>query len=107
MKRPSQQVAGGPRLREVRPAVAGRPALGRAADALSTAASLRLGAPMGVSSEDAELLADFADFMSGEEEELEAGLLPEADRTFKDRLRRRLWRTFVMGYLRGGGNSTH
>lgn len=65
-----------------------------------------MAAPIVVAAEEAELLADFADFMSGDEE-FDNGLLPNPDPTFKERLRRRLWRTFVMGYLRGGGDSTH
>lgn len=100
MKRLSQAVAGGPRNRPVKSAVAGRPAQSRVADVASILAS-----PTSTpTTEEADLLADFADFMS-EEEELEPGLLPTPDAMFKERLRRRLWRTFVLSDLRGGGET--
>jgi hypothetical protein len=59
-----------------------------------------------LATEEADLLNDFADFMSGEEE-LDLGLLPAPDATFRERLRRRLWRSFVLSYLRGGGKASH
>ncbi len=104
MKRSSHEVAGGPRYRDVRPAVAGRRVPSVPVDVFSTASHVP--GPMAIAVEEAELLADFADFMSGEEE-IESSFLPTPDPSFRDRLRRRLWRGFVISYARNGGDSTH
>jgi len=87
----------------LRPAVAGRPSSNPTLDVFSIVSSTY--DPIVVAAAEAELMADFADFMNGEDE-LDSGLLPTPDPTFKERLRRRLWRTFLMSYLRGG-DSTH
>jgi hypothetical protein len=105
MKRSSQEVAGGPKLRDLRTAVAGRPA-SPAASNVATAATGAEGQTQALASEEADLLTVFADFMSADEE-LDLGLLPTPDSTFKERLRRRLWRTFALSYLRGSGGTPH
>jgi hypothetical protein len=105
MKRSSHEVAGGPRLRNLPRAVAGRPAPSAGVDVFTTRPALRRD-PIAIAAEEAEVLADFAEFMNAEDD-FESGPLPPPDQTFKERLRRRLWRTFVMGFLRGGGDSTH
>ena len=60
--------------------------------------------PMGISESDAELMADFADFMSGDRG-FEDGELPPPDPHFREQLRRRLWRTHVLANLRDGGET--
>ena len=63
--------------------------------------------PMGTAESDSELMADFADFMSGGSESEHAELPPPAP-LFREQLRRRLWRTLVLAHLRdGGGGETH
>jgi len=104
MKRSSLEVAGVPRLRDPRPAVAGRPGRLEAVEVFSTASVMS--EPSAFAPEETEILIDFADFMGGLEE-ADAAPVPSADPSFRDRLRRRLWRIFVNGSLRGGGRSTH
>ena len=55
--------------------------------------------PLGVHQSDAELLADFTDFMQGDAS-FDDGSLAPPDPSFRDRLRRRLWRTHVQVNLR-------
>ncbi len=62
--------------------------------------------PMGTAQEDAELLADFADFMGFDGDFERCGLLPP-DPGFRERLRRRLWRTHVMTRLRDRRDEPH
>ncbi len=105
MKRSSHEVAGGPRLGSVQPAVASRRAP-NATKVVVSPSSISATHPMArVAADDAALLRDFVDFMGGDED-LDPGLLAAPNPTFRERLRRRLWRTFVMTYLRGG-DSTH
>jgi len=105
VKLSSQEVAGGRRLREEESPVAGQPA-SSAVREVATASFVVRGPAAKLVADEAELLADFADFMSGEEE-LELGLVPTPDPTFKERLRRRLWRVFIMTSIRGGGDTSH
>jgi hypothetical protein len=104
MKRSSFEVAGGPRLRNPHAAVAGRRRRVVAVDVFSPFKAMP--DPLRIAPEEAGLLTDFADFMSGGEE-AESGPTSILDTGFRERLRRRLWRTFVMGSLRGGSPSTH
>ncbi len=59
---------------------------------------------MGEKQDDAELLAEFADFMIGDSETDLGELLPP-DPVFRERLLRRLWRTHVMAHLRDRGET--
>ncbi len=65
---------------------------------------LTLDDPMRTAESDAELMADFADFMSGGDA-LDDGTLPAPDPIFREQLRRRLWRTHVHTHLRDGGET--
>lgn len=59
--------------------------------------------------EDGMLLDDFADFVGGEDD-AEEGFAKQisserrSNSDFRERLRARLWRTFVHSHLRSGGN---
>ena len=55
--------------------------------------------PLGVHQSDSELLADFSDFMQGDTV-FEDGCPSPPDPAFRDRLRRRIWRTHVHANLR-------
>lgn len=101
MKRSSHELAGGPRLGSVQPAVAGRRAP-EATKVVASTSSISATHPMAQGAADeAALLRDFVDFMGGDED-LDPGLLPAPDPTFRERLRRRFWWIFVMTYLRDG-----
>ena len=102
MKRTNEDVVGRPRMREMRRDVAGV----SIAPPILEVASFRhaLDDPMGTEQSDARLLADFEEFMSGDTE-IESGELPPPDPVFRERLRRRLWRTHVMTHLRDGGET--
>ena len=103
MKRTNQDVVGRPRLRPLRTEVAGLPA--SIAGGLEVASfRLALDDPMGAGAEEASLMADFVDFMSGEAQ-IERGEVPPPDPIFRERLRRRLWQRHVMTYLRDGGET--
>ncbi|MEM9176770.1 MAG: hypothetical protein AAGC67_16220 [Myxococcota bacterium] len=60
--------------------------------------------PMGTAETDADLMAEFAEFMDGDKA-FDRGELPEPDSGFRERLRRRLWRTHVLANLRDGGET--
>jgi hypothetical protein len=106
MKRPSQDVAGRAKAREDRPHVhvVGQSGGRRATDSVSYCRGLY--DPSSTVAEDAALLEDFADFLAGDDAS-DAELLPTPDPAFKERLRRRLWRTFAGSTLRGRGNEIH
>lgn len=103
MKRSNADVIGRPRLVNLRSDVAGA----RLSFPNSDVASFRhtFDDPMGSAREETQLLADFADFMTGDAQ-FESGELPLPDPVFRERLRRRLWRTHVMTHL-GDGGETH
>jgi len=105
MKRSSLEVAGGPRLRDRRPAVAGLPSRAATVEVFSRVSAVS--DPLLFAPGEAELLTDFADFMMSGLDEADSGPVVNSDPTFRDRLRRRLWRNFVTGYRRGGSHSTH
>jgi hypothetical protein len=104
MKRPSQDLAGGPKIRDVRPDVAGQSISRDAGDVASYCHALR--DSMSSAADHAALIEDFADFLVGDEG-FEAGRLPAADRVFRERLRRRLWRHYVVSNLRNVGKKAH
>lgn len=100
MKRIGQDVAGRPTLGTSRRDVAGLSSV----PSWPSVASVRnafpptLDDPADTVAEEAILLADFADFMSTEvDDEILAKLGPDPD--FRERLRSRLWRTFVQTHL--------
>ncbi len=81
------------------------------ADVSGTIAGLDVGTfrrviddPFGVHQSDAELLADFTDFMDGEAS-FDDGSLAPPDPVFRERLRRRLWRAHVQVNLRDLGET--
>jgi hypothetical protein len=62
--------------------------------------------PTAAFAEDEMLLEDFADFVSDGDEmfaEPSMSALRAASSDFRERLRGRLWRTFVQAHLRNGG----
>jgi len=102
MKRSNEDVIGRPRLQDLKSDVAGASML----SAIPDVASFRhaLDDPMRTAQDDAQLLADFEDFMTGDSQ-LESVGLPSPGPVFRERLRRRLWRTHVMTHLRDGGGT--
>jgi hypothetical protein len=56
--------------------------------------------------DDAALIEDFAEFIGGDEY-FETGMLAAPDPVFQERLRRRLWRSYVVSHLRNAGKETH
>jgi hypothetical protein len=97
VKRPVQEVAGGPRTRIGRPDVAGRSTPKQLFDTVACAPDLR--DPMATGAAGAMLVQDFIEFLSDEEPLVpEPGSIP--DPSFVDRLRSRLWRDHVMARLR-------
>lgn len=102
MKRSNEDVIGRPRLANLRSDVAGA----RLPSPILEVASFRhaFDDPMGTAREEAQLLADFADFMTGDAQ-FESGELPLPNPVFRERLRRRLWRTHLMTHLRDGGET--
>lgn len=104
VKRPSQDVAGRPKLRDVRPAVAGQSISRSTTDVASYCHSLH--DPISTAADDAALIEDFVDFLAGGEG-FETGGLPAIDPAFMERLRRRLWRNYVVSHLRNVGKEPH
>lgn len=104
MKRPIQDVAGRPREREVRPDVAGRIILRRTSDLESCCHMFR--DSMTTASEEASLIEDFRDFLAGDEDFDSVGR-PEPDPIFRERLRRKVWRQFVVSQLGSTGGNIH
>jgi hypothetical protein len=56
--------------------------------------------------DDATLIEEFREFLTGNEG-FDAIGSPVPDPIFSERLRRRLWRNFVLSHLRSGGKKTH
>jgi len=104
MKRPSQDVAGRPRVRNVRPDVAGRSISSSQVELTSYCRALY--DPASTAVDDAALIEDFTEFIGGDEY-FETGKLPAPDPVFQERLRRRLWRSYVVSYLRNAGKEIH
>jgi len=104
MKRPSEDVAGRPKVRDAGPDVAGQSISSNSIDGASHCHDLY--DPMSTAADDAALIEDFADFL-GCDEDFEAGGLPAPDPVFKERLRRRLWRHYVVSHLRNAGKEPH
>ena len=102
MKRSNEDVVGRPRSAAMTQDVAGAPIAPRSLDVASFRHALD--DPMGTAETDAELMAEFAEFMDGDQA-FERGELPEPDPMFRERLRRRLWRTHVLANLRDGGET--
>jgi hypothetical protein len=89
VKRPSQDVAGGPKVRDRSVDVAGRSISSGAIDVARTRHGLYN--TSWAAADRAALIADFMDFLSATEG-LEGGARFLPDSAFKERLRRRLWR---------------
>lgn len=104
MNRPSQDVAGRPKIRAARLEVAGSEFSRRTTDVASYRRALH--GPMSTAAAEAALLEDFADFLLGDEG-FEAGRLPAPDPAFRERLRRRLWRNHIVSTLCNVGKETH
>lgn len=112
MKRTMSDVVGRPLRRDYRLDVAGRSGQSSVLDVASYREefsprlddSRGLDDSFGTAESDAELMADFADFMSGGSE-FEDGELPPPDPHFREQLRRRLWRTHVVVNLRDGSDT--
>ena len=60
---------------------------------------------MSTAADDAALLEDFMEFLS-DAHEIELGSARAPDPVFRESLRSRLWRNFVLAYLRKG-HETH
>lgn len=112
MKRIDEHVAGRPKSGHERRDRAGMRPIPQWANVASFQHALRrsvrssLDDPTAAFAEDAMLLEDFADFVSGGDErftEPSMSALRAASLEFRERLRRRLWRTFVQTHLRDGG----
>lgn len=104
MKRPSQDVAGRPRVHPTRSNVAGRSISQNSNELASVCHVFR--DPMSSAIDDATLIEEFREFLTGNEG-FDAIGLPAPDPIFSERLRRRLWRNFVLSYLENGGKKTH
>jgi len=104
MKRPSQDVAGRPRVHPARSNVAGRSISQHSNDLASVCHVIR--DPMPSAIDDATLIEEFREFLTGNEG-FDAIGWPAPDPIFSERLRRRLWRNFVHSYLSNGGKETH
>ena len=108
MKRPLQDVAGRPKVRDSVPDVAGRMVSPRTLDfdlhRQSYCHVLR--DPLPTAADDATLIEDFRDFLAGDEGS-DSERLPPPDPIFRDRLRRRLWRNFVHSQLGKSGEKFH
>ena len=102
MKRVNEDVVGRPKPSGVSRDVAGSTIPLNMNDVASYRHALN--DPMGTAIEDESLMADFEDFMSGEQSFVN-GDLPAPDPAFRERLRRRLWRTHVMTHLREPGDT--
>jgi hypothetical protein len=105
MKRSNQDVVGGPRgecgVRDVagNGSGGGRQEVASYRFALGGRAELEA---LGQETEEAELQADFAEFLYGRDS---VDGLPGPDPVFQERLRRQLWRTHVLSHLRDGGET--
>ena len=104
MKRPSQDVAGRPRVHLARSNVAGR-SISRNSNELASVCHV-FRDPMPSAIDDATLIEEFGEFLTGNEGFDGIGL-PAPDPLFGERLRRRLWKNFVLSYLGNGGKETH
>jgi len=104
MKRQVQDVAGRPRVRDARSDVAGRTIM-RSAIALESYCHV-LRDPAPAANQDAMLIEDFRDFLAADEG-LEARSRLAPDPVFKERLRRRVWRNFVISQLGNDGTRFH
>jgi len=104
MKRPIQDVAGRPKVRDAQPDVAGRMISRNAIDLESYCHGFR--DPIPTAADDAMLIEDFRDFLA-EDEGFDSERLPSPDPIFRDRLRRRLWRNFVISHLGRAGEKFH
>ena len=103
MKRIDDDVVGLPRKLGLRRDVAGLTLAGCSEDVASFRHALD--DPMRFGRRRAELRADFEDFMMAGESPLDAGELPFPDPAFRERLLRRLWRTQLMTFGRGRGET--
>jgi hypothetical protein len=108
MKRSNEDVVGRPKLSDPHRDVAGLSPLAgsKGSQPILDVASFRhaLDDPMGTAMDDADLIADFAEFMAGDASPA-SNVLLEPDPDFRERLRRRLWRTHVVTHLRDGGET--
>ena len=107
MKRGSEDVVGRPKAAGGVGEVAGLAlSVTRAGVQREEVASFKhaLNDPMGTVIAVEDLMADFEDFMSGDLC-FSSGELPPPDPVFRERLRRRLWRTHVIANLRDGGDT--
>lgn len=104
MKRPNQDVAGRPRVRDGRLDLLGPLAGRRATDNVSYCRGLH--DPLSTAAAEAALIDDFADFLV-DDEARDAEPLPTADPAFEERLRRRLWRSFMASHLCDAGKEIH
>ena len=105
MKRSMEDVVGGRSRGDYRQDVAGAPITPQQLRSVDVASFRHaLDDPMGTAESDAELMAEFAEFMEGDKA-FERGELPEPDPIFRETLRRRLWRTHVLANLRDGGET--
>jgi hypothetical protein len=104
MKRQVQDVAGRPRVRDARSDVTGRTIM-RSAIALESYCHV-LRDPVPAADPDAMLIEDFRDFLAADEG-LEARSRLAPDPVFQERLRRRVWRNFVISQLGTAGTRSH
>jgi hypothetical protein len=104
MKQRVQDVAGRTRVCDARSDVAGRTIM-RSAIALESYCHVLLD-PLPAADEDAMLIEDFRDFLAADEG-LEARSRLAPDPIFKERLRRRVWRNFVISRLGNGSTKSH
>ncbi len=93
-----------PRVHPARSKVAGR-SISRNSNELASVCHV-LRDPKPPATDDATLVEEFREFLTGNEGFDEIGL-PAPDPIFSERLRRRLWRNFVLSHLGNGGKETH
>ncbi|MCR9093547.1 MAG: hypothetical protein NXI30_04970 [bacterium] len=110
MKRMMQDVVGRPITRETTRGYARDVAGASFAPITLDVASFRhaLDDPMGTAETDAEWLAEFSEFMAGDDEldrAAKSGGRSSPDPMFRERLRRRLWRTHVLANVRDSGET--
>lgn len=111
MKRSMEDVLGRPMSDDYRQDVAGAPRVTRNFEVASFWHALD--DPMGTAEADAELAAEFAEFMDGgrtsdasdASDASDRGAFREPDPMFRERLRRRLWRAHVIANLRESGET--
>jgi hypothetical protein len=108
MKRPLQDVAGRPKVRDALPDVAGRMVSPGTLDLDWQVQSYChvLRDPLPTAADDATLIEDFRDFLAGDDGS-DSERLPLPDPIFRDRLRRRLWINFVHSHLGKAGEKLH